>query len=299
MMAEHLDQHIGMSDNSTRLASLPGRLSIVEKIMAESIRDPEVSIHRPRAQFTFFCGDEPENVAGQEFQLEVVGRCLEWFVFDYKIPDLCQTPAQYWFANNSRRLSKEARQDAANCLDFVLSIFEITEVDDISGFVAVDLLRNGRAYYVDEHIINDQLKPGQMLLGRLFPHHQNYSLSGMATIMDSQACSQVRGMIKSGKLRPDNLVQDLDGIELENLYGRSLMGLDKLDSKKLEARIKRYLNVSQSKVGYAELVDLLSNAKDPIDGAVTFCRMTEIECRHEIELMIAYLMALWFRLNAF
>ncbi len=299
MMAEHLEQQIGMSDNSTRLASLPGRLAIVEKIMAEAIRDPEVSLFRPRAQFTFFCGNDPEKVAGHDFQLEVVGRCLEWFVFDYKIPDLCQTPAQYWFANNSKRLDKSARQDAANCLDYVLSIFEITEVDDISGFVAVDLLRNGRAYYVDEHIINDQLQPGQMLLGRLFPHQENYSLSGMATIMDSQACSQVRAMIKSGKLRPDNLLQDLDGLELENLYGRSLMGLDKLDSAELETRIRNYLRVTDSKVSYSELVDLLANAKDPIEGAVTFCRMTQIECRHEIELIIAFLMGLWFKINAF
>ena len=299
MMAEHLDQQLGMSDSSTRLASLPGRLSIVERIMAEAICDPEVSMYRPRAQFTFFCGDDPENVAGHEFQLEVVGRCLEWFVFDYKVPDLCQTPAQHWFANNSKRLSKAARQDAANCLDFVLSIFEITEVDDISGFVAVDLLRNGRTYYVDEHIINSQLQPGQMLLGRLFPHNQNYSLSGMATIMDSQACSQVRAMIKNGKLRPDNLLQDLDGLELENLYGRSLMGIDKLDATGIEDRVKHYLDITHSSVSYSELVDLLRKANDPVDGAVSFCRKTEIECRHEIELMIAYLMGLWFKINAF
>ncbi len=295
-MTEFTDS-ISSQCGSPRLPSLPGRLAIVEKIMSDSICDEQVRKHRPRAQFTFFCGEEPEVVAGHEGQLELVGRCLEWFVFDYKIPDLCQTPAQHWFSKNSHRLSSEVRHDAADCLDFVISIFEITEVHPISGFVAIDLLRNGKAYFVDEHVINDQIEPGQMLLGRLFPHHDNYSLSGMATIMDNQACKRVRQMIKAGRMKADTLLDDLDGLELENLCGRSLMRLDKLSLNDLTDRLGLYLESSDTDLDMTDLIDLVKSTEDPIEAAVQFCRMAQIDCRHEIELMIAYIMNFWFKVQ--
>ncbi len=292
-------ENIETSCGSPRLPSLPGRLAIVEKIMSDSICDEVVKKYRPRAQFTFFCGEEPESLAGREGQLELVGRCLEWFVFDYVIPDLCQTPAQYWFSRNSMRLSKEARHDAADCLNYQTSVFEIVEVHPISGFVAIDLLRNGKTYFVDEHVINDQIEPGQMLLGRLFPHHDNYSLSGMATIMDNSACRQVRHMIKSGRLKTDTLLEDLDGLELENLYGRSLMRIDKLSTDSLADRVCNYLDITGSEMDIEGLKDFVCEADDPVVAAVNFCRETKIECRHEIELMIAYIMNFWFKAQSF
>ena len=291
--------NMAQSGNSTRLASLPGRLAIVEKIMADSIKDSQVKQYRGRAQFTFFCGQEPEQVSGYYNQLEIIGRCLEWFVFDYKIPTLCQTPAQNWFSRNSSLLSQQARQDAADCLDFKISIFEITEVHPLTGFVAVDLLRNGKTYYVDEHIINDQLEPGQVLLGRLFPHNQNYALSGMATIMDNSATRQIRKLIKSGRLKTETLLEDLDGLELENLYSRSLMDIDKLDRSQLEKRLIDYLDRSDSGIDLDQLTHQVVKASDPIDAAVTFCRENDIRCRHEIELMIAYIMNFWFKVQCF
>ncbi len=290
-------ENIDRAHGCPRLPSLPGRLSIVEKIMSDAIRDEQVRRYRPRAQFTFFCGEEPELLAGRDGQLELVGRCLEWFVFDYVIPELCQTPAQNWFSRNSHKLSLEARHDAADCLNYQISVFEIIEVHPISGFVAIDLLRNGKAYFVDEHVINDQIEPGQMLLGRLFPHKDNYSLSGMATIMDSQACKQVRNLIKSGKLKTETMLEDLDGLELENLYGRSLMRLDRLSMDNLTARLTRYLEVSGSEINIETLNEFVAKAEDPVEAAVKFCRKANIECRHEIELMIAYIMNYWFKLQ--
>ena len=73
------------TDSSVRLPSLPCRHPVVEKMMSGAILDFLVASYRKRAQFAFFCGDEPDHLGGYDGQLEVVGRCLEWFVFDCEI----------------------------------------------------------------------------------------------------------------------------------------------------------------------------------------------------------------------
>ena len=115
-------------DSAVRLASLPDREPVIERLMTEAIHDPAVSPYRRRAQFTFFCGFEPQQVSGYEAQLEAVGRCLEWFVFDYLIPELNLTPAQHWFNQNKLLLSPSEVQVAKNALNFTLGIFEISHV---------------------------------------------------------------------------------------------------------------------------------------------------------------------------
>lgn len=47
------------ADLSVRLPSLPCRHPVVEKLMSGAIIDFLVASYRRRAQFTFFCGDEP------------------------------------------------------------------------------------------------------------------------------------------------------------------------------------------------------------------------------------------------
>lgn len=280
-----------------RLPSLPGRPEILEKIMTDSIADPAVKPYRSRAQFTFFCGDKPTALAGHNSQLEVVGRCLEWFVFDYIIPELDLTPAQHWFKSYREELSPQQRNDAADCLDFILGIFEISHPDPKQGFIAIDLLRTGQSYQVCEHVINDELKPSQLLLGRIFPHHGNFILSGMAAVMSKTATKQIKQLIQSGRLKPEMILDDLDGLELENLYGRSLMEIDKIQSPKILGHIlKVYLeNIITARLDYNELIKMIESADDPVAVGVDICRRLKIPCRHEIELIITYIITYWFR----
>jgi len=284
-------------DSAPRLPSLPRRLPIIELIMSEAILDPQVKQHRRRGQFTFFCGAEPDALAGHDGQLEIVGRCLEWFVFDYEIPELNLTPAQHWLNNNIDQLDEQQRLDAIDCMEFILGIFEIDKVHPKHGFSAVDLLRPGNVYRVCEQVINDEICPGQMLLGRIFPHRDKYLLSGMATIMDNAATRQLKHFISTGKLRPASILVDIDGLELENLLGRSLQDIDRIENiDTLHRRMRCYLEeVVPNRLDFDQFISLLNSSDDPVDIAVRVCRQIDIHCRHEIELIMAYIMTCWFK----
>ncbi len=285
------------SGSTPRLPSLPQRLAIVEKIMSESITDVAVKKHRPRAQFTFFCGNDPETLGGHDGQLEVVGRCLEWFVFDYEIAEIGQTPAQRWLNLNAGKLTEQQLHDATDCLGFVLGIFEIAQVESDEGFIAVDLLRKEKLYSVSEHVINNELLSGQMLLGRLFPHHDHYTLSGMATIMDQRATAQMKELIYSRRLKAELILEDIDGVELENLFGRSLMDIEKIkDINIIKNRLRHYVqDIVPGRISFDQFLKAVDDAPDPIEVAVMLCREIGINCRHEIELLIAYIMSFWFK----
>ncbi|MCP4712187.1 MAG: hypothetical protein GY869_26485 [Planctomycetes bacterium] len=278
-----------------RLPSLPQRLQILERISAESICDPLVSSYRNRAQFTFFCGAEPAEMGGHDGQLEVVGRCLEWFVFDYDIPELDTTPANYWLQCHADDLSDDQIADAQTCLDFVLGLFEITQIKPGHSFVARDLLRPSLRYTVFEELITNEIHPHQLLLGRLFPYRSDYVLSGMAGIMDAHATGQIKSLINIGKLKPDVVLPTLDGVELENLFGRSVHDLaDITDLKIIHHRLRRYLEIlPDCPITFSDLRRLIAAAEDPLELAANLTRQFQIFCRHEMDLLFTLISAAW------
>ena len=284
-------------DASLRLPSLPNRLPMIERIMSQAIGDPMVGAYRDRAQFTFFCGQEPENMGGYDGQLEVVGRCLEWFVFDYFIPAIDATPAGHWYIHHAAGLSEADLFLAQNCLYFCLGIFEITEIVKEEGFVAVDLLRLGQSYPVRESLVTGELQVGQLLLARLFPYQDAYVLSGMATIMAPHATAEIKRFVENGKLVPADILPHLDGVELENLFGRSVAEIEKIeDLTLLHQRLRHYLEKScPGRLSFAELLEEINITPDPFNVAVLVCDRLQTHCRHEMDLTLAYIMATWFQ----
>jgi hypothetical protein len=287
------------NSEAVRLPSLPKRLEILEKIITESIKDPHISKYRRRAQYTFFCGADPAELGGYEGQLEVVGRCLEWFVYDYCIPDLDATPAEYWLRHNPENLNAEDRASVRDCLDFVLSIFEVADVHSKQGFTAIDLLREPLQYHVSEQLITTEIEPGQLLLGRLFPHHSSFVLSGMAALMDQHATQQFKEFIFTGKLNPASIVENIDGVELENLFGRSIhASVDVADIEVLYERLHRYLEILQpGALSLTDLIHLIEKSTHAISLTADICENLHIFNRHEIDLLFAYIEAILEKTN--
>jgi len=292
------DSH-SYGSEAVRLPSLPKRLEILERISTEAIRDPHISKYRRRAQYTFFCGADPAELGGYEGQLEVVGRCLEWFVYDYYIPDLDATPAEFWLRQNDNKLSHEERANIRDCLNFVLSIYEVADIHPDQGFTAIDLLREPLQYYISERLITAEIETGQLLLGRIFPHHSSFVLSGMAALMDSHATRQIKEFIVSGKLNPAAIVENIDGVELENLFGRSIHETVNIaDIEVLYDRLHRYLEILQpGAFSLAELKHMVQNGNHAISLTADLCENLQIFCRHEIDLLFAYLDALFDKSN--
>jgi hypothetical protein len=286
----------GPNDASVRLASLPDREPILERLMAEAIDEPHVRLSRPRAQFTFFCGFEPQQANGYEGQLEAVGRCLEWFVFDYIIPDFNLTPAQHWFDQNKLLLAPTEIQLVKNALSFVLGAFKITKVQCDSGFEITDLWRPNHRYEVVEKIMSQEIEPGQLLLARLFPHQGKFLLSGMATLMSQSATKHIERHMREGRMIPEHILLNLDGIELENLFNRSLSEVDRLeDLTLLHDRLRLYLQaVGSETLSYDDILHLINVTPDPFNVAEKLCDDFSITCRHEMDLVLAYMMATWF-----
>lgn len=278
-----------------RLPSLPQRLTLVERITSQAIELPDVAPYRRRAQFTFLAGDDPAELGGYEGQLEVVGRCLEWFVFDYIIPELDATPAQHWLDLNAPTLSQEQLADVRACLDFVLSLFEVTDIQPGRGFTALDLLRPGHSYQVREHLISNEISTGQLLLGRLFPHRGSFALSGMAALMGEHATEQIKDFIDQGKLKPDNIIQDLDGLELENLFGRSIhYAAAQYHIEEIYSRLRRYLDAFEPPVlSFDDLQQMIETSRDPLRLAADLCQQLPVFCRHEMDLLYALISAAW------
>lgn len=280
-----------------RLPSLPDRLEMLERIMAEAIADPTIKRYRDRAQFTFFCGYDPRLIGGHEGQLEVVGRCLEWFVYDYVIPELNLTPAQHWFETNEESLSPEDHLVAHNCLQFILSVFIIDEVEPEMGFRARDLLRSKATCYVREQLLSQEIHNGQLLLARLFPYRDAHVLSGMATVMSEDAAREIKKFIAEGTLVPDEILPHLDGIEIENLFGRSLTDIDRMeDLAVLHRQVRYYLEQTcHNKITFKTYLDMIKKASDPFNVAAHLCDHLPLYCRHEMDLVLAYVMATWFQ----
>lgn len=281
--------------DAVRLPSLPQRLHVLERICSEAIRDPQVSRHRHRAQYTFFCGAEPAEMGGYDGQLEVVGRCLEWFVFDYVIPELEVTPAQHWLNTHAGVLSDQESADAYTCLDFILGLFEIDRVKLGQSFIALDLLLVPLSHLVREELITNEIEPGQLLLGRLFPHRDAYVLSGMAGLMDTHAAGQIKHLIAEEKLKPESILPTLDGVELENLFGRSVHEITEIkDLDDLHQRLRHYLDiVPETPVSFKQLRRFIEKSPDPLELAAEFCRQLQICCRHEMDLLFTIITTTW------
>ena len=280
-----------------RLPSLPDRLEMLERIMAEAIKDRTIKRYRDRAQFTFFCGFDPRLIGGHEGQLEVVGRCLEWFVYDYVIPELNLTPAQHWFDTHEEALSPDDHLIAYNCLQFILGIFVVDEVEAEAGFWVNDLLRNGPPCYVREQLLSQEIHTGQLLLARLFPYQDAYVLSGMATVMSVAATNEIKKFIREGTLVPDEILPYLDGIEIENLFGRSLTDVDRMEDLAVLHRQMRYYleQTCRNKISFKTYLDMIQQAADPFSVAAHLCDHLPLYCRHEMDLALAYVMATWFQ----
>ena len=282
-----------------RLPSLPQRLEVLERLMSEAILDPVVSSYRERALFTFFCGAEPDELVGYEGQLESVGRCLDWFVFDYIIPELNATPAQHWFDSQTEELNAIEWSDIRDCLDFALGLFEIAAVRPGEGFVALDLLRPGACYLVNETVISDEVEAGQLLAGRLFPHRSAYILSGMAAVMEESATQKIEMLIAQGHINTDQTVERLDGLELENLFGRSLARIESIEN--LEAvtqHLERYVTiVHPGHMSMRQLMKLIEGTDDLVTLAADVCTRFGIHCRHEAQLIGVLLCAAWSNTN--
>ncbi len=286
-MNSHQPHHV-------RLASLPGRLQIVEQIMSEAIRAPQIRPYCPRAQWTFFCGVTPEQRVGYAGQLEAAGRCLEWFTFDYKIPLFNLTPAQLWLKANKSKLSTEKYHQACECLDFISGIFVIQSVTPCE-LDAADLLRASQHYHITENIMTPEMHDGQLLIGRLFPHDEHYVISGMASLLSDQAAGRLRALIADDELEPEIVVDELDGITLENLCGRNLLEIDHLeDLDLLLSRLRYYVEeICPGGITYARLMDLLNNSDEPFTIAEQLCIRLDIECQFEMEVVLAYVVSAW------
>ena len=278
---------------AVRLASLPRRWPLVEQVVTEAVSLPQAAAWRSRAQFVFFCGLEPPQMAGHEAQLEAVGRCLEWFVFDYPLPEHFVTPATAWLEHNRRELSIAQVHEVEAILRFVLGLFDVEEIEPGQGFTAVDLLRNAR-YPVQERVLTKELEPGQLLLGRLFPREGGYALSGMAALMEPHATEQIRDMIRRGRLRPEQILPSLDAIELENLLGRDPEAMAAAeDHQVLLARLNRFLELARpGEIEPSTLRALLETRSDAAALTAELCRRCRIACRHEIDLVHTLVRAL-------
>jgi len=290
---ESNNQHDGVG---IRLSSLPNRLPLLERIMAEAIRPKCIELYRKRAQFTFFCGLKPCELSGYEGQLEVAGRCLEWFVFDYDIPGLDMTPAAYWFDQEKGNLSEVERRVAQDCLRFKLGIFEIVALND-NVLSIVDILRDNHQLSIHEMDLTNEIQVGQLLLARIFPQDDHFLLSGMATVMSLKVAEQICCCIKEGQLIPAEIVENLDGLELENLFGRSLEQVDRMeDIDKLHERLRYYLeHICPDRLGFYDLLGIMEKCRDPFSIASLLCDRLQVMCRHEMDLILAYSMATWYQ----
>ena len=279
-----------------RLAGAPSRLGVLDRMMAQSIVDPQVEPYRRRALFTFFRGKTPPQSLDHQGQLEGVGRCLDWFVFDYTIPTLGLTPAQHWFKMHTPELSAIEWIDARDCLKFTVSLFVIEQVHPGKCFIARDLLRDDRVHLVNETIITDDITPGQLLVARLFPHRSAFILSGTAVVMDASCTGDIQTLLDSGRIDTAHLVEHLDALELDNMICTAL-SRDTLPVNHLPGvrqRLVHYVtDICSGELSESMLNDMIKYSPDPDSLTRTICRRLHVQCRHETKLIAEMIASAW------
>jgi len=149
---------------------------------------------------------------------------------------------------------------------------------------------------VEETVLSREITAGQLLLGRIFPRGEAYCLSGMATLMESDAAEQIKRFIQEGKLQPAEILPELDGVSLENLFGRSLTVIDEMAPQQQRGRLRCYVEeVCPGRIGFEQLCLRIDRSGDPVKLISELCQRLEIYSQHEMDVIVAYVMAVWFR----
>lgn len=160
-------------------------------------------------------------------------------------------------------------------------------------------MRQGKSYHVSEHIVSEELTTGQLLLSRVFPHRSGYALSGMAVLMTKNATAEIKHLIRSDKLKPDYILPTFDGLELENLFGRSLKEIESTTTlDQLQQQLKRYVKeINPNHLTFEQLQNLINDSDEPVKLLGRIAQDLEIYCRHEIDLIFALILATWNKIH--
>ena len=117
----------------------------------------------------------------------------------------------------------------------------------------------------------------------------------MAVLMTENATDEIKQFILDDKLNPDFILPTLDGLELENLFGRSLRDIETNEPLTILLELlRRYVEeICPGKMTFEQLHNYIIHTDDVVELFTKVCRELEIYCHHEIELISSIILAIW------
>ena len=114
---------------------------------------------------------------------------VEWFTFDYLLPNERNLVAEYYYTNPANL--KFEQLEYYKCLkDNTYSVFRINKIDKGSGFDVIDMQTDIR-YYVREVSASYEMEVGDCMFGRISNIFDHYELVGADTLrLREEDCKQ-------------------------------------------------------------------------------------------------------------
>ena len=206
-----------------------------------------------RAKFTFFGAEWPyyaRNVSEYEGALD---RCREWFVFDYQLDELGNTPARSFVDGNNSNWDAEQRKTYFGYLNNVYGVFKVIEVENKGEFTILDL-EDEKSYRIENKKDVYQLEKERVLIGRIFPVDDLYSLSSTAIAITNEFSATIE--------RDRKFIEGIDPLGVEGLLkGR---GDEPQDLESLEKRLIPFLALlTDGKLTMKDLINYTDESSDP------------------------------------
>ena len=114
--------------------------------------------------------------------------------------------------------------------------------------------------------------------------------------MPQEATDDVKRLLSQMSTDRYSLIEELDGIELENLFGRTLSQVDRCEALGLlHERMSQFLStIGPTELSFSGYLDRINRSTDAFDVVNWFEAAIPIICPHELALITSLVTATWF-----
>jgi len=206
-----------------------------------------------RAKFTFFGAEWPYYARSAPEYERALERCREWFIFDYQVDDLGNTPARSFVDGNYSGWDADERRAYFQYLNNIYSSFKVTGVEKENGFTVQDLA-DEKAYRIKDEKNIYHVAKDDVLIGRIFPLADSYLLSNTGVRLTKE--------FSTAFVRRKEIIQKIEPLYIEELFKREES--EPRDLQSLEKRLSPFLNVlTDGKLTMKDLTKIVDESSHP------------------------------------
>jgi len=266
----------------------------VQQLLSSSSIDSNMQRLFERSQYSFFGDAGPYYFQPNTFEYKgAKGRCLEWFVFDTQVTigSVRLSPAGHWLNLNKPFLSSEDVKVYNKMLSPLFSVFEVSEVNRGRGIRVFDVW-DDTSYYIYEKMGSLQIKPGNSLVGRLFPWRDHYTMSGVISVFPKGG---FKGLLNSF-VQKGGAIERFNALTWEMYFKlNKKIPIDTIESlEELRKKFAPFLAlVTNEMITWEQIIAQMQQTENVFDVVDHFMPKITFFTGEEKQIFANYLMRIW------